>query len=110
MHKIMFLVVLSVIAAGRLKADPICVANTLAFYEANITSASTACSIGGLDFSLFNGSNAGITHSGPNSGLNTSEIELTPVAGGFHDNPDRHLPGYRDRGRGFGASFRSHVR
>jgi hypothetical protein len=65
------------------KADPVCGANTLAFYIANVTTAANGCSIGNLNFWGFNGSNAGVTNSGPvASGFSASQIELTPVSMG----------------------------
>jgi hypothetical protein len=82
MRKLMFLIVLSIIGAGQMKADPACTPNTAAFYEANITSHASACSIGGLDFWLFNGANAGTLPSGPGSSPFTpAQIEITPVSG-----------------------------
>jgi hypothetical protein len=82
MRKLMFLVVLSIIGAGQMKADPACTANTAAFYETNITTHANACSIGGLDFWLFNSANAGTTASGPGSSpFDPTQIEITPVSG-----------------------------
>src|SRR5271163_3408788 len=43
MRKLMFLVALGVIGAGQMKADPLCTANTLAFYETNITTLANGC-------------------------------------------------------------------
>src|ERR1700722_9423611 len=85
MRKLVFLAVLAVIGAGQSKADPVaCTANTVAFYEANITTLSNACSIGGLSFYDFSGGTAGTTSSGPGpSPFNASQIELTPTTGGF---------------------------
>ena len=64
-----------------MKADPLCTANTLASYMANITTQANGCSIGGLNFWLFNAANAGTTASGPGSTpFNPSQIEVTPVS------------------------------
>ena len=82
MRKLLFLIALGIIGAGQMKADPACTANTAAFYETNITSHASACSIGGLDFWLFNGANAGALPSGPGSSPFTpAQIEITPVSG-----------------------------
>ena len=68
---------------GQAKADPVCTTNTLAYYIANVTTAANGCSIGSLNFWGFNGSNAGVTNSGPvASGFTASQIELTPVSMG----------------------------
>jgi hypothetical protein len=65
------------------KADPVCTTNTLAYYISNVTTSANGCSIGNLDFWGFNGSNAGVTNSGPvSSGFTASQIELTPVSMG----------------------------
>ena len=61
MRKLMFLVVLSIVAAGQVKADSACVAGTFASYQAL-----TSCNIGGvLDFSLFGIAQGGVFPSGP---------------------------------------------
>lgn len=82
MRKLMFLVALGVIGAGQMKADPLCTANTLAFYETNITTQANGCNIGALNFWLFNAANAGTSASGPGSApFNPTQIEVTPVSG-----------------------------
>jgi hypothetical protein len=82
MRKLMFLVVFGLIGAGQMKADPTCTPGTLASYETNITTQANGCTIGGLNFWLFNGSNAGTGASGPGSTpFNASQFEVTPVAG-----------------------------
>lgn len=50
MRKLLFLIALGIIGAGQIKADPLCTANTLAFYEATITTQANGCNIGGLNF------------------------------------------------------------
>jgi hypothetical protein len=88
MRKLMFLAILGIFGAAGLKADPMCTTNTVAYYEANITSVATACSIGNLNFSLFNEGNAGTTSSGSTSSpFNASQIDITPVAGGIMISP-----------------------
>jgi hypothetical protein len=88
MRKLMFLIVLSIIAAGQIKADPLCPTATVAFYETSFTSHANACSIGGLDFWAFNGPNAGTSASGPGSTpFNPTQIEITPVSGGITITP-----------------------
>ena len=66
-------------------------ANTLAFYETNITTHANACSIGGVDFYLFNGSILCRHHFQWSWVVsfypNASEIEITPVAGGITITP-----------------------
>jgi hypothetical protein len=88
MRKLMFLIVLSIIGAGQIKADPLCPTATVAFYETSFTSHANACSIGGLDFWAFNGPNAGTSASGPGSTpFNPTQIEITPVSGGITITP-----------------------
>jgi hypothetical protein len=82
-RKLLFLVVLGIIGAGQLKADPACMTNTLAFYESNITSAASGCSIGTLNFWNFNTGDFGTFPSGPGSApFDASQILLTPVSSG----------------------------
>jgi hypothetical protein len=66
--------------------------NTLAYYEANITSAASGCSIGNLNFFDFNTGDFGAFPSGPGSSpFTASQIMLTPVntsgSGGFMITP-----------------------
>jgi hypothetical protein len=81
-RKLLFVIALGIIGASQVKADPACVANTLAFYEANITTAANGCSIGSLNFWDFNTGAFGTSSSGPGSTFNASQIMLTPVTNG----------------------------
>jgi hypothetical protein len=82
-RKLLFLVALGILGAGQLKADPACMPNTLAFYESNVTSAASGCSIGNLNFYGFNSGDFGTSPSGPGSSpFDASQILLTPVSSG----------------------------
>jgi hypothetical protein len=83
MRKLMFLMALSIAGAAQMKADPACVANTAAFYEATYTSQANGCSIGGLNFYDFNAGAYGVLgDSVPGtSPFTAASIDITPVNG-----------------------------
>jgi hypothetical protein len=84
-HRLLLLAaVVALLGAGQLRADTLdsaCTANTLAYYETNVTTQANGCSVGGLNFYGFNASTSGTTNSGPGSTPFTpSQIEITPVS------------------------------
>jgi len=78
MRKLMFVVALSILGAGQVKADSACVAGTLASYDA----VGFSCNIAGvLDFSDFSG--PAVTASGPGtSPFTAAQVEITPTTVG----------------------------
>ncbi len=82
MRKVMFLVVLSIIGAGQLKADPACPTASFAYYVANFGSVSTACDIGTLAFSGFGSTTNGFNASGSSSPGGEADLLITPITSG----------------------------
>jgi len=82
MRKVMFLVVLSIIGAGQLKADPACPTASLAFYVANFGAVATPCDIGTLAFSGFGAAANGFNSSGPASAGGEANLLITPILSG----------------------------
>jgi hypothetical protein len=72
MRKLMFVVALSILGAGQLKADATCVAGSVTSYVAT-----TSCNYGGLDFSNFS---SALFASPGLSGFSTDNIIVTPTA------------------------------
>ena len=83
MRKLMFLVVLSIIGAGQVKAGA-CPTASLAFYVTNFASLSASCTIGSLSFSDFaSGSNL-FAGSGTHSPDGEANLSITPITSGVN--------------------------